>query len=51
MLKESNNDSMNFDKKKFNDKNKNINEQKNWLYYTRAPLMENYRDNLYREYF
>ena len=28
MLKESNNDSMNFDKKKFNDKNKNINEQK-----------------------
>ena len=51
MLKESNNDSMNFDKKKFNDKDKNINEQKNWLYYTRAPLMENYRDNLYREYF
>ena len=37
MLKESNNDSMNFDKKKFNDKYKNINEQKNWLYYTRAP--------------
>ena len=51
MLKESNNDSVNFDKKKFNDKDKNINEQKNWLYYTRAPLMENYRDNLYREYF
>ena len=51
MLKESNNDSMNFDKKKFNDEDKNINEQKNWLYYTRAPLMENYRDNLYREYF
>ena len=26
-------------------------ERQNWLYYTRAPLMDNYRDNLYREYF
>ena len=54
MLKESNNGSINFEKKIFNDKfneNKNTNERQNWLYYTRAPLMENYRDNLYREYF
>ena len=25
--------------------------RKNWLYYTRSPLMDNYRDNLYREYY
>lgn len=24
-------------------------EQQNWLYYTRSPLMDTYRDNLYRE--
>lgn len=53
MLKESNNDLINFDNDNFNNKkeDKNINERQNWLYYTRAPLMENYRDNLYREYF
>ncbi|TKZ35328.1 SNF2-related protein, partial [Brachyspira catarrhinii] len=59
MLKEASNDSINFDKEKFDNKNfndkfnenKNLNERQNWLYYTRAPLMENYRDNLYREYF
>ena len=59
MLKEASNDSINFDKEKFDNKNfnekfnndKNINERQNWLYYTRAPLMEKYRDNLYREYF
>lgn len=26
-------------------------DKQNWLYYTRAPLMEAYRDNLYREYY
>ena len=25
--------------------------RKDWLYYTRSPLMDNYRDNLYREYY
>lgn len=25
--------------------------RKDWLYYTRSPLMNNYRDNLYREYY
>ncbi|AEM21690.1 HepA, Superfamily II D/R helicase, SNF2 family [Brachyspira intermedia PWS/A] len=25
--------------------------RKEWLYYTRSPLMDNYRDNLYREYY
>ena len=51
MLKESNNVSINFENKNFNNENKDRNERQNWLYYTRAPLMENYRDNLYREYF
>ena len=25
--------------------------RKEWLYYTRSPLMDSYRDNLYREYY
>ena len=25
--------------------------RRDWLYYTRSPLMDNYRDNLYREYY
>lgn len=52
MFKESNDDLLNFDNRATtNNTEKDKDKKENWLYYRRSPLMENYRDNLYREYF